>query len=79
MSHEQFIKRAIDLSVEAVSDGNHPFGSILVLEEKEVLASKNTVHSEGDVTRHAELNLVSQATKLYSPEVLKNSTLYTST
>lgn len=77
--HIPYIQRAIVLANQAVEHGNHPFGSLLVLDGNNVLESENTVITEKDITRHAELNLVSKATKVYSADVLKRATLYTST
>ena len=80
MSQEQtFILRAIELAEQAVQHGNHPFGALLVHKGKILLEAENTVHTEKDVTRHAELNLVSKASRTISPEILKECTLYTST
>jgi tRNA(Arg) A34 adenosine deaminase TadA len=78
--HERFIRRAIELSVLAKDHGNHPFGALLVNDDNEIiLEAENTVYTEHDVTRHAELNLVSKASRTLDPEVIQQSTLYTST
>ncbi len=80
MNQEQaFIYRAIELAEQAVQHGNHPFGALLVHDGKIILEAENTIHTEADVTRHAELNLVSKASRTIDPEVLKECTLYTST
>ena len=77
--HTPFIMRAIELAGLAAERGNHPFGAVLVRDGKIVLEAENTVHSDGDVTRHAELNLVSKASRDCSLPQLKESILYTST
>lgn len=77
--HIPHIRRAISLANQAVYNGNHPFGSLLVLDGVEILSAENSVIVENDVTRHAELNLVSRACKQFGPEVRKRCTLYTST
>ncbi len=79
MSHQLFMQQAIDLAVQARENGDHPFGALLVLEEVVCLTAVNTVNSSHDITRHAELNLVSLATQQFSPEKLANMVLYTST
>ena len=80
MSQEQeFMYRAIELAEQAVRHGNHPFGALLVHDGKIILEAENSVHTEKDVTRHAELNLVSKASQTIDPEVLKECILYTST
>jgi tRNA(Arg) A34 adenosine deaminase TadA len=78
--HEAFIRQAIELSLSAVEHGNHPFGACLVSEDGQVLlTAENTVRVPNtDVTRHAELNLISMATQKFSQDILKKCTLYTS-
>lgn len=44
-----------------------------------MLEAENTVNTASDVTRHAELNLVSQACQTLSAEDRARATLYTST
>jgi len=78
--HEPFIRQAIELSVSAVEHGNHPFGACLVSKEGQVLltAENTTQVPNTDMTRHAELNLISMATQKFSREILEQCTLYTS-
>jgi tRNA(Arg) A34 adenosine deaminase TadA len=78
--HESFTRQAIALSVSAVEHGNHPFGALLVSKDGEVLlTAENTVNaSNNDITRHAELNLISMATQKFGRETLGECTLYTS-
>ena len=64
---------------QAVEHGNHPFGALLVKAGEVILTAENAVNTENDVTRHAELVLVSRASKAFTPEVLAQCTLYTST
>ena len=78
-NHEPFIRQCYDLARQAVSHGDHPFGALLVREGEVMLTAVNTVHSNRDVTQHAELNLVSQAGRLFGYAALAESTLYTST
>ena len=79
MSHQLFIQKAIDLALQAREKGNHPFGALLVLDEAVQLTAENKVNTDHDVTSHAELNLVSSATRRFSPEALAKMILYTST
>ena len=74
------LRRAIALAVSAREKGNHPFGALLVGENGGVLLeAENTNVTEGDVTAHAEMNLVRMASRKYSAETLARSTLYSST
>lgn len=77
--HEQWIDRCYTLAREAVSNGDHPFGALLVKDGEVVLTAVNTVHSDNDETRHAEINLVSEAGRRFTPQTLAHFTLYTST
>lgn len=75
---ETFARQAIALSHEARQAGNHPFGSLLVLDDQVVLSATNTVTADRDPTAHAETNLVAEAIRRFSPEDLRRSVLYTS-
>lgn len=77
--HETYMQQAIELAWQARRAGDHPFGALLFREDTVILTAVNTVNSTGDVTRHAELNLVSQASRQFSAETLAQVTLYTST
>lgn len=76
----QLIHFAIEVSLRARNNGNHPFGAILVDENGHILLeSENTVLTDKDCTAHAETNLIRQASKKYHPDFLAKCTLYTST
>jgi len=77
--HEAFIRRAIYLSEQAVKHGNRPFGALLAKDGKNILEVENSETIDRDVTRHAELNLVSRACQLFDADTLAACTLYTST
>lgn len=77
-AHTPFVRRAIALAHQARSEGNHPFGALLVLDEQVVLTATNSVMTARDPTGHAETNLVALAIEQLSPDQLKRSTLYTS-
>jgi tRNA(Arg) A34 adenosine deaminase TadA len=79
-SFSKYTQTAIDVAWRAREKGNHPFGAILVSQEGEILlTAENTVITENDITGHAELNLIRQACKEYSPDFLAACTLYAST
>jgi tRNA(Arg) A34 adenosine deaminase TadA len=75
---EQFLRQAIELAREARAEGNHPFGSLLTIDDTVVLTAKNTVFTEHDPTAHAETNLVADAIRRLSPDDIRRSVLYTS-
>ena len=78
-NHELFIRQCYDLARQAIANGDHPFGALLVRDGEVVLTAVNTVHSNRDVTQHAEFNLVSHAGRLLGYTALAESILYTST
>lgn len=77
--NEHYIRQCYDLARRSIAKGNHPFGALLVFENKVILTAENTVFTDNDKTRHAETNLVSRASKLIAPEIIEKCTLYTST
>jgi tRNA(Arg) A34 adenosine deaminase TadA len=78
-TNEHWIREAIRLASEARNRGDEPFGSLLVHDGVSVLEARNAVNTDRDVTQHAELRLISRASKRLDPAVLSASTLYTST
>jgi len=79
IGHEELIRRTIELAATARRKGNHPFGALLVLDGRILLTAENSVNSDNDVTAHAEINLVSMATRRLDPAILEQATFYTST
>lgn len=77
--HEPFIRQAFELAISAGKKGNHPFGALLVHQNKVLLTTENTVHTDNNVHSHAEINLMTEAKRGIPPEVLRESTMYTST
>lgn len=76
----QHLTRAIGLATAAREHGNHPFGSLLVDGDGEILVeAENTVVTDRDCTAHAEQNLVRAAVARFEPDRLAGCTLYTST
>ena len=76
---EKYIRECYSLARQSVDKGNHPFGALLVHDNKVILTAENTIFTDNDKTRHAEANLVSLANKEIDPKILEKSTLYTST
>lgn len=79
-SHETYLRAAIESARRSREKGNHPFGSVIVDKEGNILLeAENTVVTEKDCTGHAELNLVRHASQQFSKEFLAECTLYAST
>jgi tRNA(Arg) A34 adenosine deaminase TadA len=78
-THEAFLREALALAERAHARGDEPFGAVLVVNGEVVLTASNTVILDNDPTRHAELNLVSLASRTLPKETLRAATLYAST
>ncbi len=78
-NYETAMRTAIALAQQARDRGNHPFGAVLMVDGEIVATAENTVNTANDITRHAELNLVSQASQIFDRETLARATLVTST
>ena len=79
-SHEDYIRRTLDIALAAKASGNHPFGAILVGPDGTVLMEAGNAHGDGggDRTAHAERVLMTRASQTYSAEFLAGCTLYAS-
>jgi tRNA(Arg) A34 adenosine deaminase TadA len=76
---EHFLRRSFDVARRAMSHGNHPFGAILVDENRNVLIeTENGYMPAHDGTAHAERLLATQACTTLDADVLRNATLYSS-
>ncbi|MGB0848249.1 MAG: nucleoside deaminase [Thiolinea sp.] len=74
----QHLEYSIELADEAVAEGNHPFGAVLVDADGKVLAVGKNSYSVDRGPGHAETNLARDAAKRFDMETLRGSTLYTS-
>ena len=76
---EDFLRRSFDVARRAMTHGNHPFGAILVDENRNVLIeTENGYMPAHDGTAHAERVLATQACTTLGADVLRNATLYSS-
>ena len=73
------IRRTIQLARQARDNGNHPFGALLVIGSEVALEAQNTVVTGRSPVQHVELNLVQLAWQELPSDVIRRSTLYTST
>jgi tRNA(Arg) A34 adenosine deaminase TadA len=77
--YTSYLNTTLELAKNSVVSGNHPFGAVLVYKNQVILKAQNTVITDNDVTQHAELKLISLASKTLSSDVLKDCTLISST
>lgn len=58
MSQEEFMRRAIALSIEAADAGGGPFGAVIVKNDSIIAEGFNQVTTGKDPTAHAEINAI---------------------
>lgn len=76
----RFLQQSIEAARRARARGDQPFGAVLVDAQGQVLLEgENTVATQRDCTGHAESNLMRDASKRFTPEVLAGCTMYAST
>jgi tRNA(Arg) A34 adenosine deaminase TadA len=76
---EYFLRRSFEVARRALANGNHPFGAILVGQDRSVLIeAENGYMPARDGTAHAERLLATEACRMLSPDVLAKATLYSS-
>ena len=73
-----WLERTIELADEAVAEGNHPFGSVLVDADGTLLMEGKNEHLIDKGPGHAETNLARRAAREFPIEQLRGATLYTS-
>ena len=74
----EFMKRAIGLSIESVNKGGGPFGCVIVKDEKIVSEGSNKVTSSKDPTAHGEIVAIREACKKINNFSLSGFELYSS-
>jgi len=72
----EFMKRAIELSVESVNNGGGPFGSVIVKDNKIIAEGSNKVTSNNDPTAHGEIVAIRVACKKLNNFSLNGCELY---
>lgn len=73
------LRTTFDLARQARRRGDQPYGALLAdAQGRALLGAQNTERSTHDVTAHAELNLVRQASARFTPAQLSTCTLFAS-
>jgi len=72
----EFMKRAIELSIKSVNNGGGPFGSIIVKSDKIIAEGSNKVTSNNDPTAHGEIVAIREACKKLNNFSLNGCELY---
>ena len=76
----EFMKRAIQLSIESVKNGTGPFGAVIVKDGKIIAEGSNKVTSlnNPDATAHGEMFVIREACKKLNNFNLTGCELYSS-
>ena len=72
----EFMKRAIELSIESANKGGGPFGSVIVKDNKIIAEGSNKVTSNNDPTAHGEIVAIREACKKLNNFSLNGCELY---
>ena len=70
------MERAIELAKECFDEGEVPVGAVIVKDEKIIGEGKNKVIFENDVTSHAEINAIRDASKTIQNHRLNDCSMY---
>ena len=63
MYKDEFMRRAIRLSIDNVKKGGGPFGAVIVKDGKVISSGTNNVTAKNDPTAHAEIDAIRKAAK----------------
>ena len=72
----EFMKRAIELSIKSVGLGGGPFGSVIVKNDKVIAEGSNKVTLNNDPTAHGEIVAIRKACKNLNNFNLRGCELY---
>ena len=72
----EFMKKAIELSIENINKGGGPFGSVIVKNNKIISEGSNKVTLTKDPTAHGEIVAIREACKKLNNFSLKGCELY---
>ena len=74
--NKEFMKMAIELSIESVNKNGGPFGCVIVKNNKIIAKGSNKVTSTNDPTAHGEIVAIREACKKLDNFNLNGSELY---
>ena len=78
MKNINFMKRAIELSINSVKNGGGPFGCVIVKNNNIIAEGSNEVTLSNDPTAHAEIVTIRKACRSINNFKLEGSEMYTS-
>lgn len=74
--NDGFMAEALQEAEQAGRRGEIPVGAVLVMDGKIIARSGNRTRAENDVTAHAEINVLREASRLLGQERLNGADLY---
>ncbi len=78
MKNNNFMRRAIELSIQNIKDNGGPFGCVIVKKNKIIAEGINRVTFNNDPTAHAEIVAIRNACEKLNTFNLEECELYTS-
>ena len=72
----EFMKKAIELSIENINKGGGPFGCVIVKDNKIIAEGSNKVTTTNDPTAHGEIIAIREACKKLNDFSLNGCELY---
>ncbi|OWP51007.1 nucleoside deaminase [Pseudomonas nitroreducens] len=78
MSHEVFMREALQLARDNIEAGGRPFGAVLVKDGRVIARAANSIHLDLDPTAHAELLAIRRASAALGSSRLEGCVIYAS-
>ena len=76
MTHQEYMKRALELAAQAGAEGDVPVGCVIVRDGQIIGEGRNRREEHGDATAHAELEPIRQACQHTGSWRLHDCTMY---
>ena len=78
MTDENYMRKAIELSIKNIDENGGPFGAVIVKDGDIIAQGVNRVTSNIDPTAHAEVNAIREASKKLGTFDLSGCVIYSS-
>ncbi|MFH1722312.1 MAG: nucleoside deaminase [Candidatus Altiarchaeota archaeon] len=79
MNNVDFMKAAINITRQGISEGQAPFGAAIAFHGELVTVAHNTVWADTDITAHAEVNAIRDACKKLGKIDLSHCEIFSTT
>ena len=76
MTHQEYMRRALELAAQAGAEGDVPVGCVIVRDGQIIGEGRNRREEHGDATAHAELEAIRQACQNNGSWRLHDCTMY---